>query len=102
MRFILIFLLSLSFFVSSDDHSPEEKAVLAAHAKYYAARTEREDFATMVSMESKSGVYETYSDGSFHKPARTWSLEVMKITSQSEQAIFILLRQIKSLKMFIM
>ncbi len=74
MRTLFVLLISLSFFVSSDDHSPEEKAVLAAHAKYYAARTDR-DFATMVSMESSTGVYETYSDGSFHKPGRTWSLE---------------------------
>ena len=74
MRTLFALLISLSFYVSSDDHSPEEKAVLAAHAKYYAARTDR-DFATMVSMESSTGVYETYSDGSFHKPGRTWSLE---------------------------
>ena len=67
MRTLFALLISLSFYVSSDDHSPEEKAVLAAHAKYYAARTDR-DFATMVSMESSTGVYETYSDGSFHKP----------------------------------
>ena len=74
MRILFALLISLSFYMSSDDHSPEEKAELAAHAKYYAARTDR-DFATMVSMESKTGVYETYSDGSFHKPGRTWSLE---------------------------
>ena len=70
MRTLFALLISLSFFVSSDDHDPEEKAVLAAHAKYYAARTDR-DFATMVSMESSTGVYETYSDGSFHKPMAT-------------------------------
>ena len=43
-----------------------KKAGIAAHSLYYEARIR--DFATMVSMESKSGVYETYSDGSFHKP----------------------------------
>ena len=69
MRILFALLISLSFYMSSDDHSPEEKAVLAAHAKYYAARTDR-DFATMVKMESSTGVYETYSDGSFHKPGQ--------------------------------
>ena len=32
MRTLFVLLISLSFYVSSDDHSPEEKAVLAAHA----------------------------------------------------------------------
>ena len=75
MRILLLLTLFITFNSNASDN-PEEKAVLAAHSKYYAARTDR-DFATMVSMESKSGVYETYSDGSFHKPGRTWSLEEM-------------------------
>ena len=73
MRILLLLTLFITFNSNASDN-PEEKAVLAAHAKYYAARTDR-DFATMVSMESSTGVYETYSDGSFHKPGRTWSLE---------------------------
>ena len=67
MRIILTLLISLTFYISSDDHDQEDKAVLAAVAKYYAART-AEDFKTQVAMESKNGDYSTNSDGSFHKP----------------------------------
>ena len=69
MRILLLLTLFITFNSNASDN-PEEKAVLAAHSKYYAARTDR-DFATMVRMESNSGVYETYSDGSFHKPVQT-------------------------------
>ena len=72
MRILLILSLFITFNSNASDHS-DGNDVLAAHAKYYAARTDR-DFKTMVAMESESGVYETYSDGSFHKPGRTWSL----------------------------
>jgi|TARA_X000000950_G_scaffold867_1_gene938 hypothetical protein len=74
MRIILTLLISLTFYISSDDHDQEDKAVLAAVAKYYAART-AEDFKTQVAMESKNGVYSTNSDGSFHKPVQKWSVE---------------------------
>ena len=52
MRILLLLTLFITFNSNASDN-PEEKAVLAAHSKYYAARTDR-DFATMVSMESKS------------------------------------------------
>ena len=69
MRILLLLSLFMTFNSFASDHS-EDKAVLAAVEKYYAART-AEDFATQVAMESKSGVYSTNSDGSFHKPVQT-------------------------------
>ena len=46
MRILLLLTLFITFNSNASDN-PEEKAVLAAHSKYYAARTDR-DFATMV------------------------------------------------------
>ena len=69
MRILLLLSLFMTFNSYASDHS-EDKAVLAAVEKYYAART-AEDFVTQVAMESKSGVYSTNSDGSFHKPVQT-------------------------------
>ena len=69
MRILLLLSLFITFNSFASDHSGD-KAVLAAVEKYYAART-AEDFATQVAMESKSGVYSTNSDGSFHKPVQT-------------------------------
>ena len=68
MRILLLLSLFITFNSFASDHS-EDKAVLAAVEKYYAART-AEDFVTQVAMESKSGVYSTNSDGSFHKPVQ--------------------------------
>ena len=77
MRILMMCLLVLSSFVYSDSHTSEEKEVLAAVKKLYDARNAR-DFATVVSMESRTGVYSTMSDGSFHKPVVVSSVEMYK------------------------
>ena len=71
----------LSSFVYSDGHTSEEKEVIAAVKKLYDARNAR-DFATVVSMESRTGVYSTMSDGSFHKPQLISSIEQWEKANQ--------------------
>jgi len=73
----LLFLTSLS----ADGHLNSEKDVLAALERYYEARNQ-EDYETVVSMESKSGTYNTNSDGSFHKPKQITTVEDWKRTNQ--------------------
>ena len=68
MRILIILSLFMTFNTYASDNT-EDKAVLAAVEKYYAARTAR-NFKTMVDMESKHGVCDTNSDGSFHKACR--------------------------------
>lgn len=58
-----------------------DKAVLAAVEKYYAART-AQDYVTQYAMESKSGIYSTNSDGSFHKPVQKLTADDYKRNPQ--------------------
>ena len=68
---ISMFFLSL---VSADGHLKSEKDVLSSLEKYFEARNNN-DYETVVAFESKTGTYGTNSDGSFHKPRQTSSVE---------------------------
>ena len=87
MRILMMCLLVLSSFVYSDSHTSEEKEVIAAVKKLYDARNAK-DFATVVSMESRTGVYSTMSDGSFHKPVVVSSVEMYKKNFFSDPHLF--------------
>ena len=71
----LFFVAGLSF---ADGHTDSEKDVLEALSAYFDARNDQ-NWKEAVKYESKGGTYNTNSDGSFHKPGRTWSLEDYKI-----------------------
>ena len=74
-KYLLSGLLILSTsFVFADGHSSAEKEVLKTLATYFDARN-ASDWDTVVAYESKSGTYETNSDGSFHKPVVKQSAE---------------------------
>ena len=68
---ISMFFLSL---VSADGHLKSEQDVLSSLEKYFEARNDN-DYETVVAFESKTGTYGTNSDGSFHKPRQTSSVE---------------------------
>ena len=51
----------------ADNHSNSEQSVLKALDKYQAA-INNADWDTVINLQSVSGVYNTNSDGSFHKP----------------------------------
>ena len=70
----LILGLFIAYSVSADGHLKSEKDVLASLDKYFEARNNN-DYATVVSLESKTGTYGTNSDGSFHKPRQIPSVE---------------------------
>ena len=53
--------------VFADGHTSSEKEVLKALSEYFDARNDQ-DWSKAVKYESKSGTYNTNSDGSFHKP----------------------------------
>ena len=70
----LILGLFIAYSASADGHLKSEKDVLASLEKYFEARNNN-DYATVVSLESKTGTYGTNSDGSFHKPRQIPSIE---------------------------
>ena len=70
----LILGLFIAYSVSADGHLKSEKDVLVSLDKYFEARNNN-DYATVVSLESKTGTYGTNSDGSFHKPRQIPSVE---------------------------
>ena len=70
----LILGLFIAYSASADGHLKSEKDVLASLDKYFEARNNN-DYATVVSLESKTGTYGTNSDGSFHKPRQIPSVE---------------------------
>ena len=70
----LILGLFIAYSASADGHLKSEKDVLAWLDKYFEARNNN-DYATVVSLESKTGTYGTNSDGSFHKPRQIPSVE---------------------------
>ena len=70
----LILGLFIAYSASADGHLKSEKDVLASLDKYFEARNNN-DYATVVSLESKTGTYGTNSDGSFHKPRQIPSIE---------------------------
>ena len=63
--FSLLFL--MTGFVFADGHMSAEKEVLKSMNSYFDARN-AEKWSEAVKYESKSGTYNTNSDGSFHKP----------------------------------
>ena len=67
MKIILSLSLLLSFNLFADGHMSAEKDVLKSMHAYFDARN-NENWAEAVKYESKSGTYNTNSDGSFHKP----------------------------------
>ena len=67
MKILLSLSLLLSFNIFADGHSSAEKEVREAMYAYFDARND-EKWAEAVKYESKSGTYNTNSDGSFHKP----------------------------------
>ena len=67
MKILLSLSLLLSFNIFADGHSSAEKEVLESMYAYFDARND-EKWAEAVKYESKSGTYNTNSDGSFHKP----------------------------------
>ena len=73
-KIILILTIFVSSFASADGHLKSEKDVLDSLEKYFEARNNN-DYATVVSLESKTGTYGTNSDGSFHKPRQIPSIE---------------------------
>ena len=66
--------LIFSVVVFADAHTDAEKTVLKNIEAYWDARN-TSDWDKVVAMSSSSGMLNTNSDGSFHKPGRTWSLE---------------------------
>tara|TARA_Y100000817_G_C16738844_1_gene491474 strand:- start:148 stop:630 length:483 start_codon:yes stop_codon:yes gene_type:complete len=73
-KIFLILGLFIAYSASADGHLKSEKDVLASLDKYFEARNNN-DYATVVSLESKTGTYGTNSDGSFHKPRQIPSVE---------------------------
>ena len=73
-KIFLILGLFIAYSASADGHLKSEKDVLASLDKYFEARNNN-DYATVVSLESKTGSYGTNSDGSFHKPRQIPSVE---------------------------
>lgn len=73
-KIFLILGLFITYSASADGHLKSEKDVLASLDKYFEARNNN-DYATVVSLESKTGTYGTNSDGSFHKPRQIPSVE---------------------------
>ena len=73
-KIILILTIFVSSFASADGDLKSEKDVLDSLEKYFEARNNN-DYATVVSLESKTGTYGTNSDGSFHKPRQIPSIE---------------------------
>ena len=67
MKIILSLSLLLSFNLFADGHMSAEKDVLKSMNAYFDARN-NENWSEAVKYESKSGTYNTNSDGSFHKP----------------------------------
>ena len=56
--------------IFADDHSSSEKEVLSKISEYWDARNSA-DWDKVVAMSSASGMLNTNSDGSFHKPKNT-------------------------------
>ena len=73
-KIFLILGLFIAYSASADGHLKSEKDVLASLDKYLEARNNN-DYATVDSLESKTGTYGTNSDGSFHKPRQLPSVE---------------------------
>ena len=65
----------------ADGHLSGEKEVLNSLQKYYDARN-KQDYTTVISLESRTGTYNTNSDGSFHKPKQITSVESWKRSNQ--------------------
>ena len=64
----MLFSLLVMFAVQVDAApSNAEAAVSKAFTEYFQAR-QKQDYKTVVALESKSGTMNTNSDGSFHKP----------------------------------
>ena len=57
-------------FISADGHTSAEKEVVAKISEYWDARNSA-DWDKVVAMSSASGMLNTNSDGSFHKPKNT-------------------------------
>lgn len=75
-RIILLMLLSPAL-VFADVNSPAEATVVAAIETYWDARNSN-DHKAVAAMESETGMMNTTSDGSFHKPIARASAEDWK------------------------
>ena len=71
------FLLFSTGLVFCDGHSSAEKEVIAKVKTYWVARNSA-DWSSVVAMSSSTGVLNTNSDGSFHKPKTIQTVEDWK------------------------
>ena len=77
-KYLLSFLIiSMTIPAIADGHSNAEKKVIANVEAYWDARNS-ENWDMVVAMSSSSGMLNTNSDGSFHKPLKVTSVEQMK------------------------
>ena len=82
MKKITIFIgLLMATTLYADGHLSGEKEVLNSLEKYFDARN-KQDYRTVISLESRTGTYNTNSDGSFHKPKQITSVESWKRSNQ--------------------
>ena len=82
MKKITIFIgLLMATTLYADTNLSEEKEVLNSLEKYFNARN-KQDYRTVISLESRTGIYNTNSDGSFHKTKQITSVESWKRSNQ--------------------
>ena len=67
--------------IYADGHLSGEKEVLNSLEKYFDSRN-KQDYRTVIALESRTGTYDTNSDGSFHKPKQITSVESWKRSNQ--------------------
>ena len=70
MKHFLLLAMLFSTGMYADGHTDAEATVLKNIVAYWDARNDR-DWDTVVAMSSSSGLVNTNSDGSFHKPKNT-------------------------------
>ena len=82
MKKISIFIcLLMATTIYADGHLSGEKEVLKSLEKYFDARN-KQDYETVISLQSRAGNYNTNTDGSFHKPKQITSVESWKRSNQ--------------------
>ena len=78
VRNILFLFIVFTFHVQADDHASVESQVVNNINTYWDARNAK-DWDTVVALSSSSGMLNTNSDGSFHKPLAIQTAEELSL-----------------------
>jgi len=74
MRYVILCMALFTSLSFADSHTSAEQTVLANIDAYWVARNTK-DWETVVALSSAEGMYNTNSDGSFHKSVGTATVE---------------------------